>query len=260
MDAGRHPRIKLLTLSQVEQVSGYVGNFHVRVRKKARYVDEGRCTACGQCAAVCPVTRPDEYQVGLGTRKAIYIPFPQAVPAAYLINPEDCLGHNPIACGKCAEVCDKRCIDYDMQDEILELDVGIIIVATGMEVYDPTEMEEYGYGRFPNVVTSLEFERLICAGGPTEGHLVRPGDLKPPKRIGFIQCVGSRMEGRGNPYCSNICCMNTIKDTLLIKEHHPEAEVHVFYMDLRAFGKGFEELLRRSRAAGVHYVLSLIHI
>ena len=257
MDAGRHPLIKLLTLSEVEEVSGYIGNFKVKVRKKARYVDEKECTACGDCTSSCPVTIPDEYQVGLATRRAIYLPFPQAVPSAYLINPEDCLGSNPIACGKCAEKCDKDCIDFDMQDEIIELDVGTIIVATGMDVYDPTEMDEYAYTRYENVVTSMELERLINASGPTEGHLVRPSDRKEPKRIGFIQCVGSRMDNRGNPYCSNICCMATIKNSLLLKEHYPDAEVFVFYIDLRAFGKGFEDLLRRSRAAGVHYIRGL---
>lgn len=257
MDAGRHPRIKLLTLSEVEEVSGYVGNFHVKVRKKARFVDEGACTSCGDCAEVCPVTVPDEYQIGLGTRKAIYKPFAQAVPSAYLINLADCLGMNPIACGKCAEKCQKKCIDFDMRDEIIEFDVGAIIVATGMEPYDPTEMDEYGYTRFENVITSMEFERLICASGPTEGHLVRPSDRKTPKRIGFVQCVGSRMEQRGNPYCSNICCMNTVKDSLLLKEHYPDIEIYVFYIDLRAFGKGFEDLLNRSRQAGVRYIRGL---
>ncbi len=257
MDAGRHPRIQLLTISEIEEVTGYIGNFHVKVRKKARYVDEAECTACGDCVAVCPVTMPDEYQVGLGTRKAVYIPFAQAVPSSYAINPEDCLGSNPIACGKCAEACEKKCIDFDMQDEIVEFDVGAIIVATGMEPYDPTDMDEYGYTRFENVVTSLELERLICASGPMEGHLVRPSDRKQPNRIGFIQCVGSRMDNRGNPYCSNICCMNTIKETLQLKEHYPDVEITVFYIDLRAFGKGFEELLRRSREAGVRYVRGL---
>ncbi len=257
MDAGRHPRIELLTLSEVEAVGGYIGNFHVKVRRHARFIDEKECIACGECVEVCPVTHPDEYQIGLGTRKAVYIPFAQAVPSAYLINPDDCLGSNPIACGKCAERCEKKCIDFDMQDESLELNVGIIIVATGMDVYDPTEMDEYGYTRFPNVVTSMELERLICASGPVEGNLVRPGDLQRPKKIGFIQCVGSRMENRGNPYCSNVCCMNTVKDTLLLKEHYPDTEIFVFYIDLRAFGKGFEDLLKRSRGAGVNYIRGL---
>jgi heterodisulfide reductase subunit A len=170
----------------------------------------------------------------------------------------ECLGDNPIACGKCLEACDKKCIDFDMQDEIVEFEVGAVIVATGMEAYDPTEMDEYGYSRYENVITSLEFERLICAGGPTEGHLVRPTDRRTPQRIGFIQCVGSRsQDGRGNPYCSNICCMNTVKDSLLLKDHYPDTDITVFYMDIRAFGKGFEDLYMRSKAAGVKYIRGL---
>ena len=256
-DVGRHPRIKLMTLSEVEGVSGYIGNFKVKVRRKARYVNETECTNCGDCADVCPVTKPDEYQMGFSTRKAVYIPFPQAIPASYVINMEDCLGYNPIACGKCMEKCDKKCIDFDMQDEVIELNVGTIIVSTGLDVYDPTRLDEYGYTRFENVVTSLEFERLICAGGPTDGHFVRPSDGQRPQRIGFIQCVGSRSLRRGNPYCSNVCCMNTVKDSLLLKEHYPGTEVHVFYIDIRAFGKGFEDLFNRSKKTGVRYIRGL---
>ena len=265
MDAGRHPNIELMSYSEVEDISGYVGNFQARVRKKARYVIESECTACGDCVPVCPIVRPDEFQMGLSTRRAIYIPFPQAVPSAYLINMDECLGDNPIACGKCQEACDKKCIDFDMRDEIVELSVGAIIVSTGMDVYDPSPLDEYGYTSFENVITSMEFERLISAGGPTEGHLIRPSDLTRPKRIGFIQCVGSRTAhstsnpdgSRGNPYCSNICCMNTIKDSLLIKDHYPDTAISVFYMDIRAFGKGFEDLFMRSKAEGVRYIRGL---
>ena len=254
MDAGRHPKINLMAFSEVEDVSGYVGNFKVTVRKKARYVDASLCNSCGECAKVCPATHPDEFQMGLSTRRAIHLPFPQAVPSAYLIDMETCLGTNPIACGKCEDVCEKKAIDYDMQDENVVLDVGAIVVATGIEPYDPTALDEYGYTRYPNVVTSMEFERLICAGGPTEGHLVRPGDHATPKRIGFIQCVGSRSLRDGAGYCSNFCCMNTVKDTLLIRDHYPDSECTVFYIDMRAFGKGFEELYDKSREAGVRYV------
>lgn len=254
MDAGRHPNIKLMAYSEVEDVSGYVGNFKVTVRKKARFVDAGTCNSCGDCADVCPATHPDEFQMGLSTRKAIHLPFPQAVPSAYLIDMETCLGTNPIACGKCADVCEKKAIDYDMQDETVVLDIGAIVVATGIEPYDPTALDEYGYTRYQNVVTSMEFERLICAGGPTEGHLVRPGDHATPKKIGFVQCVGSRSLRDGAGYCSNFCCMNTVKDTLLIRDHYPDSECTVFYIDMRAFGKGFEELYDKSREAGVRYV------
>lgn len=257
MDVGRHPRIKLLAYSEVEEVSGYVGNFKVRVRKKARYVNEEECTACGDCVDVCPVIMPDEYQMGLSSRRAIYIPFPQAVPSSYIINIEECLGVQPIACGKCAEKCDKGCIDFDMKDQIIELEVGTIIVAVGMEVYDPTLLDEYGYTRFENVITTLEFERLIDSGGPLGGHFARLTDGRVPERIGFIQCVGSRAERRGNPYCSNICCMNTVKDSLLLRDHYPEIDIIVFYLDMRAFGKGFEDLYKRSKDAGVRYVRGL---
>ncbi len=257
MDVGRHQQITLMTYSQIEAISGYVGNFTVRVRKKARYVDETVCNSCGRCAEVCPVVVPDEFQQGFSSRKAAYIPFPQAVPSSYLIDMEHCLGNSPITCGKCVDVCEKDCIDLNMQDELVDIDVGVIIVATGMDVYDPTALDEYGYTRFENVITTMEFERLICGGGPTEGKLVRPSDYQVPKRIGFIQCVGSRTENKGYPYCSNVCCMNTIKDSLLINEHYPDTEVFVFYMDIRAYGKGFEDLYRRSKEEGVRYIRGL---
>jgi heterodisulfide reductase subunit A len=259
MDVGRHPNITLLAFSEVEDVTGYVGNFKVRVRKHARFVDETQCTSCGDCAKVCPIVVPDEYQLGLGSRRAIHIPFPQAVPAAYIVAADECLGQNPIACGKCIEACEKHCISFDMQDQVLDLDVGTIIVATGMDVYDPTALDEYGYARFANVVTSMEFERLVSTGGPLGGHFGRPSDLERPRRIGFIQCVGSRAQDaeHGNPYCSNICCMNTVKEAQYLKDNYPDTETTVFYMDLRAFGKGFEELLMRSKRNGVRYIRGL---
>src|SRR5512137_1766562 len=257
-DAGRHPRIKLLTLSEIEQISGYVGNFKVRVRQRPRFVREKDCTACGDCAKVCPQATPNEFEIGLATRKAIYSPFAQAVPSAYLVDPATCLGKDPLVCGKCIKACKKQCIDFDMQEQVHEFEVGTIVVATGMEVFDPSALEEYGYGRFANVVTTMEFERLINAGGPTLGEVVRPGDRRVPRSIAFLQCVGSRStSGAGKPYCSNVCCMVTIKDTLMLKEHYPEMEVTVFYLDIRAFGKGFEDLYTRSREAGVRYLRGL---
>ena len=229
----------------------------MKIRKKARYVDAGLCNACEECVKVCPVVKPDEFQMGLSTRKAIHIPFPQAVPCSYILNMDDCLGNNPIACGKCADVCEKQAINYDDHDEIVTREVGAIIVAIGLDVYDPTEMDEYGYTRFDNVITSMEFERLICAGGPTAGHFVRPSDHERPKRIGFIQCVGSRNPKIGRPYCSNICCMNTIKDTLLLADHYPDTENVVFYQDIRAFGKSFEDMFQRSKEVGTQYIRGL---
>jgi heterodisulfide reductase subunit A len=256
-DVGRHPLIELLAYSEVKDVKGYVGNFKVKVLRKARFVDEKECTACGDCVDVCPVIRPDEFEMGLASRKAIYSPFPQAIPPAYVINIQDCLGHMPLACEKCYRACEKQCIDYDMEDKEIEIEVGTIIVATGMKVFDPTGLREYGYTRYPNVITSMEFERLINAGGPADGELIRLDNRERPQKIAFIQCVGSRSQRRGSPYCSNVCCMNTVKDTILIKEHWPETEVGVYYIDIRAFGKGFEDLYKRSKEYGIRYMRGL---
>ncbi len=253
-DAGRHPNITLHTMSEVNGVSGYVGNFNVKIVKRSRYVDEKACTSCGECAKVCPVVFPDEFNMGLSSRKAIYIPFPQAVPSAYVINMNECMGRG---CSKCLDACDKKCIHFHMSDEEIQIKVGSIVVATGLDPYDPREMDEYGYTRFENVITSLELERLINAGGPTKGELIRPKDRKHPQSIGFIQCVGSRSKRKGGQYCSNICCMNTIKNSLVLKEHDPDMEIMVFYTDIRAFGKGFEDLYTRSRSLGVQYVRGL---
>jgi heterodisulfide reductase subunit A len=203
------------------------------------------------------VVRPDEFNMGLSSRKAIYSPFPQAVPSAYVLNAKECLGHNPAVCANCVEVCGKKCIDFHMSDEEIVEKIGSIVVATGLEPYDPTELDEYGYTRFENVLSSLELERLVNAGGPTQGHLIRPSDRQTPRSVGFIQCVGSRSSRKGGEYCSNICCMNTIKSTLVLKEHYPDMDIKVFYIDIRAFGKGFEDLFKRSRRLGVNYLRGL---
>ena len=255
-DAGRHPNIKLLTNSEVKEVKGYIGNFKVQVLKKPRYVTE-ECTACGDCSKVCPVTSPNEFDVGLATRRAIYTPFAQAVPSTYIIDRNLCLNkENIIVCDKCIKACEARAIDFEMKPETVELEVGTIIVATGADVYDPTSLANYGYGKFPNVITSLEFERLINAGGPSGGNLIRPSDMQIPDTVAFIQCVGSRSE-KGHLYCSNVCCMNTIKDSLLIKEHWPDTKIHVFYVDIRAYGKGFEDLYKRAKKEGVVFIRGL---
>lgn len=255
-DVGRHPNIELLTNSEVVEVGGYIGNFKVKIHKKPTYVTK-ECTTCGDCTDVCPVEVPNEFDVGLTWRKAIYIPFAQAVPALYLIDEKSCIGLDENTCAKCKEVCGPNAIDFNAKPEEIELDVGTIIVATGLDVYDPTALIQYGYMKFPNVITSLEFERLINAGGPTGGRLLRPSDLLIPKSVAFIQCVGSRCGQKGSSYCSNVCCMNTIKDALLIKEHWPETKIYVFYVDIRAFGKGFEDLFRRAKEAGVVFIRGL---
>ena len=256
-DVGRHPLITLHTLSEVVDVKGHVGNFDVRIVKKARYVDEKECTACGDCVPVCPVVRPDEFNLGLSSRKAVYTAFPQAVPSAYVVNINECLGHNPLVCSKCIEACEKGCINFHMSDEEIAESVGSIVVATGLKAYNPTELDEYGYTRFENVMTSLEFERMVNAGGPSKGAPIRMTDRRRPRSVGFIQCVGSRSSRKGSEYCSNICCMNTIKSTLVLKEHYPDIDVKVFYIDIRAFGKGFEALYSRSRRQGVQYLRGL---
>jgi len=247
MDVGRHPRITLLAYSEVEGLSGSAGDYHVKVRRKARFVNEDDCTACGDCAKVCPVVVPDEYQEGLSTRRAIYMPFPQSVPASYVLDKEDCLGLVTLACGKCQDACLKKCIDYDMHDEMVDIDVGSVIVATGMQYYDPREASEYGYTRFHNVLTSIELERMLSSGGPTKGELIRLTDMKPPKTVAFIQCVGSRTARHDIHYCSRICCMNATKASLVIREHFPEADLKIFYIDMRAYGKGLEEFYCRAR-------------
>ncbi|AFM22762.1 CoB-CoM heterodisulfide reductase HdrA2 [Desulfomonile tiedjei] len=252
-EVGRHPNIELLTLSEIQEVQGHIGNFKAKILKKARYVTK-ECTACGDCIQACPQLSPDEFNAGLSIRRAIHIPFAQAVPSTFLIDMDRCLNNQGIvACDRCFQSCSHKCIDFADKDQILELEVGTIVVATGVEVYDPTALTELGYGKFPNVITTLEFERLINAGGPSGGELIRPSDRKRPKKVAFLQCIGSRSK-RSNPYCSNVCCMNTVKDALLIKEHWPDTEIHVFYIDIRAFGKGFEDLFQRARREGVVFM------
>jgi heterodisulfide reductase subunit A len=257
-EVGRHPNVTILTNAVVEKVDGYIGNFDVTVKQKSRFVTDA-CTACDDCVKPCPVSTPDEFDLGLTTRKAIYIPFSQAVPAKYLIDYDACLNQpNLTVCNRCVEACQPKCIELDMTPEIShKIEIGTIIVATGMKAFDPKGLDEYGYGKFTDVLTTLEFERLINAAGPTEGNLIKPSNRKRPENVAFLQCIGSRTTNRGNSYCSNICCMETIKDSLLIKEHWPEIDVSVFYMDIRAFGKGFEDLYRRAREEGIKFIRGL---
>ncbi|NIO37636.1 hydrogenase iron-sulfur subunit [Candidatus Bathyarchaeota archaeon] len=256
-EAGHHKNIDLLTNSEVVDVKGYIGNFHVKVLKKPRYVTD-ECKACGECVEACPVIAPNKFDVGLAVRHAIYTPFPQTVPSTYIIDINQCLNkENMIVCNKCIKACEAEAIVFEMKPEIMELQVGTIIVATGADVFDPSSIPKYAYGKYPNVITSLEFERLINAGGPSAGHLIRPSDLQIPKQVAFIQCVGSRSEKSGRLYCSNVCCMNTIKDSLLIKEHWPETEIYIFYVDIRAYGKGFEDLYQRARKEGIRFIRGL---
>jgi len=253
VDVGRHPNIKLLTNTEIKEVTGFIGNFHVKAVTKPRYVNMDKCTGCGECTQVCPVTIPSKFEVNLKPTKAIAAHFPQAVPQRYYIDTDAC-----IKCYKCVEACGSRnAIDFTEKEVTHKFKAGTIIVATGCESFNPAEKTEYGYGRFENVLDSIEFERIVCAGGPTGGHLVRR-DGSEAKRFAFLQCVGSRDKTCGNEYCSNVCCLNSIKLSLLIKEHVRDAQVTICYMDMRAFGKGFEELYARARDAGVQFVKSRV--
>ena len=240
----RHPNIKLMTYSEVIGIDGFVGNFNIRIKKKSRYIDESKCTACGDCEDVCTVVVPNEFEFGRKPRKAIYIPFPQAVPAAYVIDEASCLGIAPLRCGECAKACEVNAINYDMQPEYIEEKVGAIIVATGYDLYDKNRLIEYGYGEDPDIITSLEFERMLSASGPTQGKVIRPSNGKEAKKIVFIQCAGSR-DKQHKPYCSSICCMYTAKHALLFKHHVEDGEAYIFYIDIRATGKNYEEFIAR---------------
>jgi heterodisulfide reductase subunit A len=254
VEAFRHPNIELLTSCDVEAVSGYVGNFNVRIRRKPTFVRQDLCTACGECAGACPVAVPNEFDQDLAWRKAIHLSFPQAVPSVYTLDAEHCVntslkgksGYRVLACERCASVCKRKAIDYDMQDVLIERAVGAIVVATGYEMMPMDSLNPYGYGRYLDVVDSLEFERLLSASGPTGGEVLRPSDRKPAKDIVFIQCVGSRDPKHGFAYCSRVCCMYTAKHAMLFKHKVPDGRATVFYIDIRAAGKGYEEFVQRA--------------
>ncbi|NQE06007.1 CoB--CoM heterodisulfide reductase iron-sulfur subunit A [ANME-1 cluster archaeon GoMg1] len=265
VDVARHKNIELITYAEVETVEGYIGNFKVVVRKKARYVDEEKCTGCGDCAKVCPVTISNEFDMDLGARKAAYVPFPQAVPLAYTLERDKCM-----RCGLCEVVCEAGAINFEERDEEIELEVGAIIAATGYDLFDPSLEPNYGY-EYDEVITGLEFERLCNASGPTLGQIEING--KEPKEVVFISCVGSRegsvesrrmqdarcrilkpQTSKGNEYCSRVCCMYIAKQAHLVREHIPDANATVFYTDVRAFGKGFEEFYWRVKEEGVNYI------
>ncbi len=253
-----HPKVNVLTCSEVEKVSGSLGEFEVTIRKKARYVDEKKCTGCDACTQACVLKGkiPDEWNEGFGTRAAAYIPFMQAVPRVAVIDPEKCLYLTKKKCKKeCAEACQRGAIDFDMKDEIITRKFGAIIVAVGLVMFDPSGITEYGYGRFHNVIQSMEYERLINASGPTGGHLKRRSDGERPKRIAYIQCVGARDLRNGHPYCCSVCCMYATKDAMLAYMHHDDTENYIFYTDLRAFGRGFDEYIRRgAQEYGIKYI------
>ncbi|MDP2816150.1 MAG: CoB--CoM heterodisulfide reductase iron-sulfur subunit A family protein, partial [Rectinemataceae bacterium] len=236
-----------------EEMSGFLGNFKAKIRKKSRGVDESLCTGCGICQEKCPAKVPSEYDEKMGYRKAIYTLFPQAVPNIPVIDRANCLYITKGKCGVCKKVCTAGAIDYERGDEFIEEEVGAIVVANGFDPYDPTSKEEYGFGIYKNVITGLQLERLLHSAGPTKGEVKRPSDGAVPKRLAFVQCVGSRDE-RTNKYCSRVCCMYAIKNALLIKQNNPENKIFLYYIDIRAFGKGYEEFYKRAQELGIRFV------
>lgn len=262
VDVGRHPNIELMTYTEVEKVEGYIGNFDVTLRKKARGVltpNEatakgivgGGCNGCGDCAGVCPVIKPNPFEMGMAPRKAIYIYHAQVMPLIYTVDFDSC-----VKCGLCVEACgDKKAIDLEMQDEFISVKVGTAVLATGYELFPIENKREWGYKQFDNVINALEFERLICASGPTGGHLVRPSDGKTPMKVGFVLCAGSRDNtGIGKPYCSRFCCMYSLKHAHQIMEKIPGAVAYLFYMDIRSFGKMYEEFYYRIQNEGAKFI------
>ncbi|MFN3384075.1 MAG: FAD-dependent oxidoreductase, partial [Archaeoglobaceae archaeon] len=239
-EVARHENIEIINNADVVALEGSAGNFKVKIRKRPLYVDREKCTGCGVCATLCPVNAIDEYNEGMSFRSAIFLRYPQAVPKVFAIDKSKCIG-----CGICYNVCVARAVDYNQKEEIMELNVSSIILAPGGRLFDARRRGEYGYGIYKNVITSIQFERLLSATGPFEGHVYR-SDGKVPKKIAILQCVGSRDE-KTNPYCSSVCCTYATKHAILAKEHIPDAEVHIFAMDVRTFGKGFEEYANRAK-------------
>ncbi|MDP2719967.1 MAG: CoB--CoM heterodisulfide reductase iron-sulfur subunit A family protein [Dehalococcoidia bacterium] len=268
VDVSQHPNIRLLTYSEVEKVQGFVGNFEVEIRQRARYVNHTTCTGCGICWQKCPEKVPGEFEEGTGQRTSVYIPFPQAVPSKPVIDTVSCRyfkyldfidkkmeGKKPPPCRICEKLCPPQAIDWEQKDEIIRETVGAIVVATGFKTFDHSVYGEYGGGRIPDVITSLQLERLMNASGPTLGEVVRPSDGTHPKTVVFLSCVGSRDEAKGRPYCSKICCMYMAKQALMLKEHDPGVQSYIFYIDIRAGGKDFEEFTRRAQEEfGVLYL------
>lgn len=256
VDVAQHDKITLHAYSEIESISGYVGNFEVTIRKKATYVDWTTCTGCGLCTEKCPSKKnPDRFNEKLGPTTSINIPFPQAIPKKASIDPTTCRLLKGGKCGVCAKICPTGAIKYDMVDELVTVKVGAIVAATGYDLMDWTVYKEYGGGAYPDVITSLQYERMLSASGPFGGHIVRPSNGEEPKNVVFVQCVGSRDASVGRPYCSGFCCMYTAKQAILTKDHIPDSQSYVFYMDIRAPGKAYDEFTRRAiEEYGTQYV------
>ncbi len=247
VDVAQHPNITLLTCAEVESLDGFIGNFNVRIRKKAKSVDEKLCTGCGLCTTKCPSKKiPSEFEQGLANRTAIYVPFPQAVPNKPVIDRANCTYFKTGKCGVCKKICPTGAINYEQEDEIIEVKAGALVLATGFDVKKADFFPEYGYGKYKDVINGLQFERLASASGPTKGEIRRPSDGEIPKKVVFLACAGSRDPAKGIPYCSKICCMYTAKHAILYKHKVHEGTPYVFYMDIRAAGKNYDEFTRRA--------------
>ncbi len=254
-ESSQDEKIKIITYAEVVDVKGFVGNFDVTIRKKARYIDETKCTGCGDCIEKCLTFGTNEWELGLGKRKAVYKPFSQAVPNVPVIDPEICGQFTTGLCSVCAKICTADAIDYGQKDEDITEKFGTIVMATGFDQFDTSVYEEYGGGRFKDVITGLHLERMLESSGPTGGHVIRPSNYKDAKRVVFIQCAGSRDEAKGVPYCSRICCMYTAKQAILLKDHVPDSQSYIFYIDIRTPGKGYEEFYKKAQTeAGAVYI------
>ena len=247
-----HDKIETMTYSEVVGVSGYVGNFKVKIRRKARYVDESKCTGCGICQEKCPFKTDNEFDLGVGKRKAIYTPFPQAVPNIPVIDKEHCAYFQKGKCRACEKFCESKAIDFNQEDKIVEVDVGSIIITTGFDSFDSSPLTQYGYSRYDNVYAGLQFERMSSAAGPTSGKL-QLKDGSQPKSVAILHCVGSR-DKNYHEYCSRVCCMYSLKFSHLIREKIPDAEIYQLYIDLRCFGKGYEEFYNRLQEERVNFI------
>lgn len=256
VDVAQHDKIKLHAFSEIAEIKGYVGNYQVKVRKKATYVDWTKCTGCGLCMEKCPTKNAyDHFNFGAAPTRAINIPFPQAIPKKATIDPEYCRQFVKGKCGVCAKVCPTGAINYEMEEEYVTEEVGAIITATGYGMIDIERLPEYGGGRYPDVITGIQYERFLNASGPTSGHIIRPSDHEEPKTIVFVSCAGSRDKSIGVPYCSNFCCMYIAKQAILTKDHIPDSQSYVFYMDIRSPGKGYDEFTRRAQEEyGAKYI------
>jgi heterodisulfide reductase subunit A len=259
VELANHPNIEILAYTDVLKIDGDPGHFHIILKKKARAIDAEKCIGCGLCVEKCPERHPDPFNLGLNDRKAVYIPYPQAVPLVYTIDKETCRFFTKGKCRICEKICPVKAVDFDQKDEIIEIETGAVILSGGYEAFNPSHTAQYGHGRWPNVVTSLEYERILSAAGPFGGHIQRISDGKPPRRIAWILCVGSRDSHLGQDYCSSVCCMNAIKQAMITKEHDAEAETTIFYIDIRAYGKGFDRYFERAQIEDqVRFVRSMV--